>query len=95
MKRIYFLFSLFLFSVLGTASELFEGTIGNSKIYLSIDAYENNEISGIYFYEKSLKDILLSGKKIKNKYVLTFGNIYDLKNFTEKLNLASCDKCPP
>lgn len=84
MKQFFLFITLLIFTNSKSATEYFEGTIGNSKMYLSVETYENNEIGGVYFYEKSLKDIPLSGKKIKNKYVLTFGNLYDLKNFTEK-----------
>lgn len=85
MKKIFILFLFFTFTLVWSKADYFEGTIGTSKIYLSIEEFENNEISGVYFYEKSLKDILLSGKKFKNKYVLTFGQLYDLKNYTEKI----------
>lgn len=84
MKQFFLFITLLIFTNSKSATEYFEGTIGNSKMYLSVETYENNEIGGVYFYEKSLKDIPLSGKKFKNKYVLTFGNLYDLKNFTEK-----------
>ncbi|WP_374550898.1 hypothetical protein [Flavobacterium sp.] len=49
-----------------------EGTIGKSKIYLTIDEDENRLFVN-YFYQNSLKDIMLEGTKTKNSYNFNFG----------------------
>lgn len=62
-----------------------EGTLGKHKIYLTIFESENQVIAN-YFYQNSLKDIMLEGTKNKNNYVFSFTEKTE-ENITEEFKL--------
>lgn len=68
---------------------IFNGKIGDKyNIYLSLEEYDDNEISALYFYTSSLIDIPLSGIIKDNQYILYFDKSYDDENtFKEKFIL--------
>lgn len=57
-----------------------EGNIGKSKIYLSIQENEN-DLSASYFYQSSLKDIVLDGTRNTTNFILEFKD-----SSTDKIN---------
>ncbi len=73
MKSILFTIQLFLLSTIVFAQKEYrlQGTMGTIPIYMSIDDYSNEEpnddqnLMGRYFYQSSLKDIVLRGNLIK------------------------------
>lgn len=63
-----------------------EGKLGKSTIYFYIQE-DVDYISGMYFYQNSLKDILLEGKKTKNTYTFEFAEKTD-DTTTEQFTLT-------
>jgi hypothetical protein len=63
-----------------------EGKLGKSTIYLTIQDFDS-ELQATYFYQNSLKDIVLEGKKSKNTFTLEFGEKTDDK-ITEQFVLT-------
>ncbi len=74
MKKIFIIYFVAFTNLVFCQDKSFflEGTIGKSKVYLTIDENENN-VFATYFYKNSLKDIMLEGTKNKNNYVFYFG----------------------
>jgi hypothetical protein len=79
MKRILIL-CFFVFQSISAFSQnqeiYLEGTIAKSKIYMSINIFgsatEEPNTNAIYFYQNSLKDILLEGRQKNNIFTLIF-----------------------
>lgn len=93
MKYFYLAITLFFFNVAKCNTIYFEGFVGKSKIYLGLDEYYNGILNGIFFYENSLKNILISGSKKENIYIMTYGDTYDLSKYIEKFEfIKSNDK---
>lgn len=78
MKKIILCFSLFqyLLAFCQNQGDYLEGTIAKSKIYMSINVFgsatEEPNTNAIYFYQNSLKDILLEGTQKNNVFTLIF-----------------------
>lgn len=78
MKKLVVFFFIFqsLFAFSQDKEFYLEGTLGKSKIYMSVNVFgsatEDPNTNAIYFYQNSLKDILLEGTKKNNVFTLVF-----------------------
>lgn len=63
-----------------------EGQVGKHKIFLTIQEYEK-EIEASYFYQNSLKDILLSGTRSQDKFNFYFKEV-QTNTVVEKFELT-------
>lgn len=93
MKLFYLLsFLLLSFPLFAEKSYFLKGTLGKSEIYMSFTDYtmdysNENEISDVlYFYKKSLKDIVLRGTKNDNTFTFYFDQ--EDEKFKEKFSLT-------
>lgn len=87
MKKLLYL--LFLNSLIAFSQDNtyhLEGNIGKSKIYLTIEENESDIIAS-YFYQNSLKDILLEGTRNGSHFTLEFKDIMTSKT-NEKFDLT-------
>jgi hypothetical protein len=60
-------------------SQNYEGLVGGYKISIELDIYDNNNISGYYFYDNRLKNIQLEGELVGTSIEL-------YKKYTKKSN---------
>lgn len=91
MKKLFLFVSLF-HSVLSFCQDqtyYLEGTLGKSKIYMSISVYKSDKetnVNATYFYQNSLKDIKLEAKLKDGNYTFYFkpGDVVSEKFYLKK-----------
>jgi hypothetical protein len=90
-KLFYILILIYSVSAFSETKYVLEGTIGKSEIYLYFEDYstpKENQIGNVrYFYKNSLKDIVMNGSKLGNKFTFTVRD-YDNDSFLEKFELS-------
>ncbi|MCG2610864.1 hypothetical protein LZZ90_05040 [Flavobacterium sp. SM15] len=89
-KTLFLLCFLYSCLIFGQNNYYLEGKLGKSSIYLSIEVYdsEENSVNARYFYQNSLKDIVLEGTRVKGKFILFFKD-YSTDKIIEKFELTS------
>ncbi|MGX7667214.1 hypothetical protein [Flavobacterium pedocola] len=80
---------LYSFLIFGQNNYYLEGKLGKSKIYMYLEVYdtEENAVQARYFYESSLKDIVLEGTLVNGKFELFFKD-YATDKIFEKFELT-------
>lgn len=91
MIKKFFLLFVFLVSnlIFGEHNYYLEGKLGKSTIYLTIEVYDakENSVNARYFYQNSLKDIVLEGTQVKGRFILFFKD-YNADKIIEKFELT-------
>lgn len=88
-KSVLLLFFIYSQLIFGQDTYYLEGKLGKGTIYMKIEDFssEDNTIDATYFYQNSLKDILLEGHRNKDKFTLAFKGIND-NTLYEKFELT-------